>query len=395
MNIIEACYVVNTKMFLGSADNKFAEIRPPSFKGVLRFWFRALALAELGGDKCEVERLEGILFGTTRGKNVQKALYSLKIEGSDIIDSKGGYGDNRPGIAYLGYGLKGRGFIEQNSKIKVLLIENFGIKRKVNEGDYEIGKKLLQNSLKAIGIFGGLGSRSRKGFGSLTLVKLEENGQAQINFPYCGEIDELKNEINQLLEKAIKLEYTDDNIPYTAFSKGTKIIITREFDSSTEVLDEIGKEMIRYRSYGRRGKIFNEEKSEKIFEDDHNLAYDYIKGKNTNKHPTRVVFGLPHNYFLSAGWIININSTNRRASPLFIHIHKLQNGKYIGILTLIPAKFLKNQDGIEISKKRVRARGINLVTQNKLKADIDYKIIKGFLDRIVDKMGGVVIWEVI
>ena len=43
-------------MFLGSANNRFAEIRLPSFKVILRFWFRVMALAELGGDKDEAER---------------------------------------------------------------------------------------------------------------------------------------------------------------------------------------------------------------------------------------------------------------------------------------------------------------------------------------------------
>lgn len=42
-------------------------------------------------------------------------------------------------------------------------------------------------------------------------------------------------------------------------------------------MDEIGKEMIRYRSYGINDKVLGEE-SEKIFQDDHDLVYDlYLK----------------------------------------------------------------------------------------------------------------------
>lgn len=386
MNIIEATYIINTKMFLGSANNELAEIRPPSFKGILRFWFRALALAELGGDKGEVERLEGILFGTTSGKSAQKALYSLKIEKNNIPNSEKGNRENKSGIIYLGYGLKGRDFIGQNNKIKVLLIKNLGIKRKINKRDLEIGKKLLLNSLKAIGIFGGLGSRARKGFGSLTLVDLKDNKQTLINSPYCGKGGELKKEINKLLEKAKKYGDNPYKIPYTAFSKFTKIIITKEFNSAVEALDEIGKEMIRYRSYGINGKVLGEE-SEKIFQDDHDLVYDFVKNKYIDKHPQRIVFGLPHNYRLSTRDTVNVSSFNinkknltRRSSPLFIHIHKLENEKYIGILTLIPAKFLKDEYKIRMFQKEKKLKDFE--------TDISYEVIEDFLDRIVNNMAG-------
>lgn len=399
MDFIEATYIINTPMFLGSSNNEVAEIRPPSFKGVLRFWFRALALSELNGDMYEVERLEGTIFGTTKGEKQQKALYSIKIDKNNIQSKGIGTNEGRQGIVYLGYGVIAydknnktskyiRSFIESNNVLKITLIKNPGIKVNISDVDFETGKKLLINALKCIGIFGGLGSRVRKGFGSLTLLELKTMDKNLIGNPYCSSEEALSKEIHAILNKSIEYGNSIDNIKYTAFSKFTKVVITKEFQDPMSLLDEIGREMVRYRSYGRDGKILNREDSLKIFQDDHDLMYKYISGENIDSHPRRVAFGLPHNYTLSMDKKkkanITVNSENRRSSPLFIHIHKLAERKYIGILTLIPAKFLRNDDKIKISSKKDKR-----INSLKIDGNIeDYKVVKDFLDRVVDKLSG-------
>ena len=52
---IEATYLVTTPVFCGGAHRERAELRPPSFKGVLRFWWRALSWSRLDGN-LEVKR---------------------------------------------------------------------------------------------------------------------------------------------------------------------------------------------------------------------------------------------------------------------------------------------------------------------------------------------------
>ncbi len=42
MTVITATYRVVTPMFIGDADQKATSLRPPSIKGALRFWWRAL-----------------------------------------------------------------------------------------------------------------------------------------------------------------------------------------------------------------------------------------------------------------------------------------------------------------------------------------------------------------
>ena len=58
-----------------------------------------------------------------------------------------------------------------------------------------------------------------------------------------------------------------------------------------ELLDHVGRELMRYRSWGHRGRVLGAE-SEKEFQDDHDL----MKSRHRSKHPRRIAFGLPHNY---------------------------------------------------------------------------------------------------
>lgn len=116
--------------------------------------------------------------------------------------------------------------------------------------------------------------------------------------------------------------------------------------------------MIKYRSYGSRKdggshKLpWGDEEAEQIFSDDHDLLINN-KVQSLNKHPRRVAFGLPHNYFFgSTKQKIDITAENseRRASPLFIHIHQLET-EYVAVLTYLPDQFLPDDEKIKIKVK--------------------------------------------
>jgi CRISPR-associated protein Cmr1 len=72
---IVATYRVTTPMFSAGADPQVAELRAASFKGALRFWFRALAWAR-HRDFNRVREQEDKLFGSTRTGQA-KVLLSL------------------------------------------------------------------------------------------------------------------------------------------------------------------------------------------------------------------------------------------------------------------------------------------------------------------------------
>ena len=147
-----------------------------------------------------------------------------------------------------------------------------------------------------------------------------------------------------------------------------------------------------YRSWGQNGKVGGR-LAEKNFPDDHDLARDAILGNPITIHPRRAVFGLPHNYFFSSlaapnnkldvnavspqpggGW--SDIGNNRRASPLFIHLHEFPDQSHAGILALLPAQFLPEDWQIGLKNKG----SVRRVT-----ADPDWTVLHGFMDRFTNR----------
>lgn len=373
---IEATYHVTTPLFLGGADNETkAELRPPSLKGLLRFWFRAIAWPRLGSIE-EVWEKERSLFGSTK----EQGKFLLFLEERQGL-SEGAKGEkwNRHGLAYLGYGAVDRSetvrpYLRQGSCFTVRLTLKKGLP------EQEVG--FLIQTLVALGLFGGAGARSRKGFGSLSLVSLEIDGKKEWSGP--ANIEELREKIRDFLASLGLKETSGETLalpPYTAFSKSTKVYIVRGSNDSLELLNDIGMELLRYRSYGRESEgkhvLPGGEIAEQNFAGDHDLILDLLNGSPISRPPQRAVFGLPHNYFFkSTRQKVIVEPAGpkdkRRASPLFIHIHALGNGQYAAVFALMPALFLPEGKNIVISEGRRRQT---------VPSQVDFGVIETFLNR--------------
>ena len=67
--------VILTPMFLYGTDGKTPELRPPSIKGMMRFWWRAInGDLEVG----ELKKREGEVFGGTDKKQGQSTFSILR-----------------------------------------------------------------------------------------------------------------------------------------------------------------------------------------------------------------------------------------------------------------------------------------------------------------------------
>ncbi len=88
MQKLTATYRIVTPLFLGGADQKATDIRPPSVKGALRFWWRALNWGRIRSEcqndadaLCELNQHEADLFGaaavdkTEWGQGIKEADY--------------------------------------------------------------------------------------------------------------------------------------------------------------------------------------------------------------------------------------------------------------------------------------------------------------------------------
>lgn len=166
-----------TPMFMAGADGKTPELRPPSIKGAMRFWWRAMN-GHLGLD--ELRKQEAAIFGGT-GENVGKSFFNLRVR-----NINGKISDFKPLPHHTGdfnceqckeTGVTGKcnkGFILPCYSITTtfdIFIDLVIVKLKKiqDEVNPQIKKEYIFTLLEILQILGGLGKRSRRGFGSFLI----------------------------------------------------------------------------------------------------------------------------------------------------------------------------------------------------------------------------------
>jgi CRISPR-associated protein Cmr1 len=221
----------------------------------------------------------------------------------------------------------------------------------------------IAQTLKVWGLVGGLGSKSRKGYGSLTLLSLKLDDKANWTPPATAEnvADAIRTILGPTQVRASQsgdLSQSQNELPeWTAFSLASRVVVVSADSrdrSSLTLLDKIGREIVRYRSWGRNGKVLGNVDSEQNFKDDHDLMK--LQSSQRKNHPQRIVFGLPHNYGNQHHQRVGPADTqlDRRASPLFIHIYQESSGSPpVGVLTFLPSRFLpQDRDVIDTGGDR-------------------------------------------
>lgn len=369
-----------------------AELRPPSIKGVLRFWWRALAWSRWGGNPKTIRKEEAALFGAAGDDNAGgQASFLLRVAVEQrprllmpretLRDSD--RRDLGEGARYLGYGLmhafpSSRTGVEAGQLTRPCLYAPLKftvdlICRRQPSDD-------LINALKLMGLLGGLGSRTRRGWGSLTLTSLK-NDDAEI-WQAPRDTSAYKGEMLKILGDAAQF---DGEPPYSAFCTRTRIDIVSSGNDPLRLLDCVGKEMLRYRSWGNNGRVLGSE-SEQNFRQDHDWS------KNSSgaaiKHPRRVIFGLPHNYSKKLG--VQTKHYDRRASPLLIHVHHVGDGSYMAVLTILRGAFLPENEQLWVWQSRAeRPRGNpEDIPPEQLRTPIpDWTVLDAFIERWSKRMG--------
>ncbi len=366
---IEAVYRITTPMFCGGADKNTAELRLPSFKGALRFWWRSM----MCGKKISKEELhekEAALFGSSDQKVGQSKVIMQLID-EDLLESLTSTtafkGEQFGGLRYFG-----RGVMDHRGKLSSAMIPggNFTVRLRISPVLTKDQIEEVQKALIFLGTVGGLGSKSRKGFGSLTLTSLKTD----------GELHELDSDPIVRIRKLFKDgELTTEQPEWTAWSNKSRLL-TVENDSNAGsngalfLLNELGREQVYYRSWGRNGRVLDKGR-ENNFTEDHDLS----KGLPvTIKYPKRVVFGLPHSYQTGSVEPADKKIT-RRASPLFIHIHQTDDDSLpVGVISFLPSRFLPGKEEIKSFRNKI-------ITLNTNKAF--WNPIHGYLDRLMGKEG--------
>ncbi len=284
---ITATYKIITPMFIGDADKKASWISPMSFKGILRFWWRALAWGSIrsehpSDDKAlkELHAKESELFGDTENGRGSVAIKIVQLE-SKFAKTITDFPTSSPNdnSAYLAYGLTGdtknphREAIIEGGEFQVTLI----LDKKLESSD----KKSLETTLEIIGLFGGLGSRSRRANGCIQLTQLNDQGYL------INDYQDYQQKVQDVLQQFNNAPLA----PYSSFSQKTQYAVSQKLLKDARIA---------HSTFGSVYKNFRGQPS-------------------TLRGEVKTVFGLP---------LTKVDDKARRASPLFFHIIEFTNKKY-------------------------------------------------------------------
>jgi CRISPR-associated protein Cmr1 len=300
---ITATYRIVTPLFCAGANQQSAELRLPSFKGVLRFWWRSLIWGELleeakGNDNAALNALrlrEGQLFGSC---DAGQAAIRMRLrwlgsppDDSDLVRD---WPQSKPplGSTYLGYGITESGRRGQPDykahRLGLPCERSFEVSLAVRRLPRPVETETLSRALKVLGLIGGVGSRSRRAFGSVVLTQLDGNSIS------VGAIEEYRNMLTKLtgsLPEALP--------PYSAFSCFTRIAFLPGNADSFKAHAELGE------------------------------AYRYFRGQpGPYRGHAKIPLGLP----------LKDVDDRRRASPIIMQIHPI-GSEFVPVVLFMPSRF--------------------------------------------------------
>ncbi|MEM1725337.1 MAG: type III-B CRISPR module RAMP protein Cmr1 [Thermoplasmata archaeon] len=261
-----------TPMFMAGSDRKTPELRPSEFKGMMRWWWRAI---KAEGDIKKLKEEEARIFGGT-GKGEGRSKVRIKIEtsktsslGSNLKDdyslkwyfdknTRSLSGENA-GIGYLLYSTvlprNERYYIRDSYEFKLVITSM-----------YEKEFKEACASLWLAIYLGGFGTRARRGGGNIEIVGIEDNMQ-NINFKdnmqninFICEVrttSDLKKFLEENLNKIKSIFNTNTNKTKPEYSSlsGAKILIFEPKNNWKEALNFLGEKYKNFRS-NNKSKIF-------------------------------------------------------------------------------------------------------------------------------------------
>ncbi len=247
--VLDAKLQIVTPVFCAGADqNGASEIRPFSLRGALRWWYRAI-------DR-DFANWEPLIFGATTGSGHSSPL-ALQVR-EWVQDSKSFKERLTPqraqgsGAAYLGYT-----FYLGNNDRKAIFRERGIVPLRLAwqwqprdpENQLRV-RHAWAASLWLFGHLGGLGSRSRRGYGTLALTQWS-------GWPECGELppahgaaspQEWKQRFQQGWKKIREWFQPPTNVEYQHLGTELKVWVWKEgFAAWDKALDQVGGELQTFR----------------------------------------------------------------------------------------------------------------------------------------------------
>jgi len=306
------CRVV-TPMFLGGANpNDAPEFRPPSVRGLLRYWYRALLGARGEADPTALLQASAQVFGSAETASTVRVRIPgagspemmsppelLKGEGRSYLWHFIQAGDNdRPGI-------------RPGTPFEVHLSV---VPRRAGPSP----EGALEEAVRAFWLLvhlGGLGTRSRRFAGAFQAACVDRSDKLTLpSFVPESPVEAwMESQLAHLVEETGKQTATD----FDHLGRAHVWMETNSYASCSQAVDEIGKDYKKYRDRLTDGQ--------------------------------KLGFGIPIAQGDDGVHVQRSNDTiERRASPLWMQLIEDQSGEYRPVFTLFGGNFLRRSEEVTV-----------------------------------------------
>ncbi len=405
---------------MSGADQGRAELRPPAIRGTMRFWFRAMMGAVVACDLQALQKLEALVFGITDGRSPFKVRVRLR-EDTIIIREKGSplVKDKWSKIYYLA----GLGLCEYSRDNKKQFIltrgcylpdSEFTVTFQVrNVSHAEHLMPVLKETFWLLVNFGGLGARTRRGFGGIRIINKDE----EISKEYLmGRVNEIKEIFQKFAEKTCPSALKGSNSgpspanqpPFSCFAdNGYSFVVARRSEETWDkVLSWCGRELRDFRATEPGSTSYNnltvdyKNVVQRFIDTDESGRCIHRKGRpKKDMTMQNTVFGLPYQITSlhgkpprRGGELIwgeksegndTVIENSRRSSPLFIRPIRQKNGWAV-VFLLFKAQFLPDKAYMVLraTGKEYSWRGRKKPKDLPINPPKDYQLLEDFLAKV-------------
>ncbi|NBB86618.1 MAG: type III-B CRISPR module RAMP protein Cmr1 [Bacteroidetes bacterium] len=308
LRLLLDCEVV-TPMFLGGAHpNKTAELRVPSFRGALRWWYRALLAGRGVPDLSTLKAKEAAVFGSTdRASAVRLALLDSGVA-TDKYDEIDKLKKGNSGTSYIWHYVQAG----ENERVYIKPGERFVLMLQARPND----RRKLEDAAKALWLLsylGGVGTRSRRMAGSFSVRVVDAPDDVQLpSFAPSGRFAQwLTTELSSMLSASA----TPLNAEGLAVLHPTTVRVgcTRQGKGWAETVEDVG------------------------------AHYEEFRDSRSVKSPQKVVMGLPLATGRDGKEQVHVTSNGthleRRASPVWLQAATDESGAVVGVITAFTGPF--------------------------------------------------------
>jgi CRISPR-associated protein Cmr1 len=330
---------VLTPLFLAGAEQSQAELRSPAFRGLMRYWYRALVGGMAGTDaqglKTVIEEEAKVFGATDRGSAVAVRVSAASQEPKEFtepISRRTPTGWQATGKGYLLWTMAKSGRVEKNNLKPARWYFPPGTTFRVTLSSHSHDSTQFKQALAAFWLLsslGALGSRSRRCAGSvevqsIDMMQANEFQMPALPFQSAPSLREMHSQIEQGLQATRSLLTQQapsrqvNEARFDVLASGVcRIWLLQEqqpWNSADAAMHALGESLQDYRS------------GVPIYQ--------------------RGIFGFPLPKALN----------KRRASPLLLRVVKLQGGQYAGIAVL----FKTTDSNVRFSEYEIIERWIKM-----------------------------------